>query len=161
IGGPTPSTEEGGFSIDYVIEAARSIGRGLKAKDGYHLVVLTSTVLPGSTEYGMIRVLEQESGKRCGQDFGVCYSPEFIALGQVIRDFLNPEFLLIGEYDERAGELLASIYESVCDNDTAVARISLCNAELTHSPVTASATMQISADTPVARPTEQLAVAGL
>ncbi len=67
---PTPSTEEGGFSISYVVEAARSIGRALREKPAYHLVVLTSTVLPGSTEYGMIPVLEQESGKTCGKDFG-------------------------------------------------------------------------------------------
>jgi len=153
---PTPSTDEGGFTVSYVLEAARSIGRALREKNAYHLVVLTSTVLPGSTEYGMIRVLEQESGKRCGQDFGVCYSPEFIALGQVIRDFLNPEFLLIGEYDERAGELLASIYKSVCDNDPAVARMSLVNAELTKISVNAYVTMRISFANMVAALSEQL-----
>jgi len=153
---PTPSTEEGGFSIDYVIEAARSIGRGLKAKDGYHLVVLTSTVLPGSTEYGMIPVLERESGKRCGQDFGVCYSPEFIALGQVIKDFLNPEFLLIGEQDERAGEMLASIYLAVCDNQPKIARMNLVNAELTKISVNAYVTMRISFANMVASLSEQL-----
>src|SRR5437879_12888018 len=135
---PTPSTPEGGFSIDYVVEAARAIGRGLKAKKGYHLVVLTSTVLPGSTEYGMVPVLDRESGKRCDVDFGVCYSPEFIALGQVIKDFLNPEFLLIGEFDERSGEQLAAIYKAVCDNDPAVARMSLVNAELTKISVNAA-----------------------
>src|SRR6266487_2299600 len=153
---PTPSTDEGGFTVSYVLEAARSIGRALREKNAYHLVVLTSTVLPGSTEYGMIRVLEQESGKRCGQDFGVCYSPEFIALGQVIRDFRNPEFLLIGEYDERAGELLASIYKSVCDNDPAVARMSLVNAELTKISVNAYVTMRISFANMVAALSEQL-----
>jgi UDPglucose 6-dehydrogenase len=153
---PTPSTDEGGFTISYVLEAARSIGRALREKNAYHLVVLTSTVLPGSTEYGMIRVLEQESGQRCGQDFGVCYSPEFIALGQVIRDFLNPEFLLIGEYDERAGDLLASIYKSVCDNDPAVARMSLVNAELTKISVNAYVTMRISFANMVAALSEQL-----
>jgi UDPglucose 6-dehydrogenase len=153
---PTPSTAEGGFSIDYVIEAARSIGRGLKAKEGYHLVVLTSTVLPGSTEYGMIPVLERESGKRCGQDFGVCYSPEFIALGQVIRDFLNPEFLLIGEQDERAGEQLAGIYLSVCDNQPKIARMNLVNAELTKISVNAYVTMRISFANMVATLSEQL-----
>ena len=153
---PTPSTDEGGFTISYVLEAARSIGRALREKNAYHLVVLTSTVLPGSTEYGMIRVLEHESGKRCDTDFGVCYSPEFIALGQVIRDFLNPEFLLIGEYDERAGDLLASIYKSVCDNDPAVARMSLVNAELTKISVNAYVTMRISFANMVAALSEQL-----
>src|SRR5467141_2366862 len=122
---PTPSTPEGGFSIDYVIEAAKSIGRGLKAKTGYHLVVLTSTVLPGSTEYGMIPVLERESGKRVDVDFGVCYSPEFIALGQVIKDFLNPEFLLIGEHDDRAGKMLAETYLAVCNNEPKIARMNM------------------------------------
>ena len=153
---PTPSTEEGGFSISYVVEAARSIGRALREKSGYHLVVLTSTVLPGSTEYGMIPVLEQESGKRCGEDFGVCYSPEFIALGQVIRDFLNPEFLLIGEFDERSGEQLAAIYKAVCDNTPAVARMSLVNAELTKISVNAYVTMRISFANMVAALSEQL-----
>jgi len=153
---PTPSTDEGGFSIDYVVDAARSIGRGLKDKDGYHLVVLTSTVLPGSTEYGMIPVLERESGKLCGKDFGVCYSPEFIALGQVIKDFLNPEFLLIGEQDERAGEMLAGIYLAVCDNKPKIARMNLVNAELTKISVNAYVTMRISFANMVASLSEQL-----
>jgi UDPglucose 6-dehydrogenase len=153
---PTPSTPEGGFSIDYVVEAARAIGHGLKAKKGYHLVVLTSTVLPGSTEYGMIPVLERESGKRAGQDFGVCYSPEFIALGQVIKDFLNPEFLLIGEQDERAGEMLASIYLAVCDNQPKIARMNLVNSELTKISVNAYVTMRISFANMVASLSEQL-----
>jgi UDPglucose 6-dehydrogenase len=104
----------------------------------------------------MIRVLEQESGKRCGKDFGVCYSPEFIALGQVIKDFLNPEFLLIGEYDERAGEQLAEIYMAVCDNEPQVARMSLVNAELTKISVNAYVTMRISFANMVAALSEQL-----
>jgi UDPglucose 6-dehydrogenase len=153
---PTPSTHEGGFSISYVVDAARSIGRALRDKDGRHLVVLTSTVLPGSTEYGMIPVLESESGKRAGKDFGVCYSPEFIALGQVIKDFLNPEFLLIGEFDSRSGEQLAAVYKAVCDNDPSVARMSLVNAELTKISVNAYVTMRISFANMVAALSEQL-----
>jgi UDPglucose 6-dehydrogenase len=153
---PTPSTPEGGFSIEYVVEAARSIGRGLKAKKGYHLVVLTSTVLPGSTEYGMVPVIERESGKQAGKDFGVCYSPEFIALGQVIKDFLNPEFLLIGEQDERAGKLLAETYLAVCNNTPTIARMNLVNSELTKISVNAYVTMRISFANMVAAISEQL-----
>jgi UDPglucose 6-dehydrogenase len=153
---PTPSTPEGGFSIDYVVEAAKSIGRGLKAKQGYHLVVLTSTVLPGSTEYGMIPVLERESGKRVDVDFGVCYSPEFIALGQVIKDFLNPEFLLIGEHDARAGEQLAAAYLEVCNNTPKIARMNIVNSELTKISVNAYVTMRISFANMVASLSEQL-----
>jgi UDPglucose 6-dehydrogenase len=153
---PTPSTEEGGFSIEYVLEAARSIGRALRDKTSYHLVVLTSTVLPGSTEYGMIPVLERESGKRCGEDFGVCYSPEFIALGSVIRDFLNPEFILIGEYDEQSGERLAAVYRAVVNNDPPVARMNLVNSELTKISVNAYVTMRISFANMVAALSEKL-----
>ena len=153
---PTPSTNEGGFSIDHVIEAAKSIGQGLKAKKGYHLVVLTSTVLPGSTEYGMIPVLERESGKKVDKDFGVCYSPEFIALGQVIKDFLNPEFLLIGEHDDRAGKMLTETYLAVCNNEPKIARMNLVNSELTKISVNSYVTMRISFANMVAAMTEQL-----
>ena len=85
---PTPSLDHGGFSLKFVKEAFGEIGRALAKKERYHLIVLTSTVLPGGTEYGLIPVLEEASGKECGVDFGLCYSPQFIALGSVIRDFL-------------------------------------------------------------------------
>ena len=69
-----------------------AIGQAIKKKDSYHVVVLTSTVMPGATRSILLPVLEKSSGKICGEDFGLCYSPEFIALGTVIRDFLNPDF---------------------------------------------------------------------
>ncbi|MFW6116875.1 MAG: NAD(P)-binding domain-containing protein, partial [bacterium] len=78
---PTPSDDRGAFSLQYAGWAFKEIGRALADKKDYHLVVLTSTVLPGSTRYGLLPILEQESGKVCGKDFGLCYSPEFIALG--------------------------------------------------------------------------------
>src|SRR5205814_1272618 len=78
-----------------------------------HTVVLSSTVLPGSTRHGLVPVLEQQSGKRAGAELGVCYSPEFIALGSVIRDFLNPDFLLIGEIDAQSGAHLEACYRYI------------------------------------------------
>ena len=63
--------------------------------------------MPGTTGGPVREMLEKASGKRVGKDFGLCYSPEFIALGSVIRDFLNPDMLLIGETDPRAGDMLA------------------------------------------------------
>jgi UDPglucose 6-dehydrogenase len=92
----------------------------------------------------LLPALENASGKRCGQDFGLCYSPEFISLGSVIRDFLNPDFLLIGESDARAGELLASFAKSVCDNQPPVARMSFANAELTKLALNTYVTTKIS-----------------
>ena len=113
---PTPSEPNGAFSLRYVKEAAQNIGRVLRDKPGYHVVAVTSTVLPGSTEYGILPILERESGKKLG-DFGLCYNPEFIALGTVIRDFLNPDFVLIGESDQFAGAQVARIYGQVCKSD--------------------------------------------
>lgn len=127
---PTPSDDKGAFSLRYVAQAACEIGRALAKKSDYHIVVITSTVLPGSTEFGILPILERESGKVCGQGFGLCYNPEFIALGSVIRDFLNPDFVLIGQSDENAGSQLEAVYASICDNNPPVARMSFVNAEL-------------------------------
>lgn len=107
---PTPSDERGAFSLQYAAWAFREIGKALAKKDGYHLVVLTSTVLPGSTRHGLLPILEKYSGKKCGKDFGLAYSPEFIALGSIIHNFLNPDFTLVGEFDERSGKLLEETY---------------------------------------------------
>jgi len=153
---PTPSENHGAFSLRHVREAALGIGRALRKKSTYHLVVLTSTVLPGSSEYGVLPLLERESGKRCGEDFGFCYGPEFIALGSVIRDFLNPDFVLVGESDDRAGDLLAGLYQSICDNHPPIARMSLVNAELTKISINTFVTMKITFANMLAAMCEQL-----
>jgi UDPglucose 6-dehydrogenase len=100
--------------------------------------------MPGATGGQLLPALESASGKRCGKDFGLCYSPEFISLGSVIRDFLNPDFLLIGESDPRAGELLATVSQEVCDNRPPVARMSFANAELTKLALNTYVTTKIS-----------------
>ena len=141
---PTPSDERGAFSLEYAEAAFRSIGRALAVKDGYHLVVLTSTVLPGATRHGLIPVLEAESGKVCGRDFGFCYSPVFIALGSVIRDFLHPDSALIGEFDERSGSLLEQSYREILENGAPCQRMSLENAELTKIAVNTYITTKVT-----------------
>jgi UDPglucose 6-dehydrogenase len=128
---PTPSNAEGAFSLEFVCAAMEPIGRALRDKLEYHLVVLTSTVLPGSTELVVKPLLERVSGKRCESGFGLCYSPEFIALGSVLRDFLNPDLLLIGECCPAAGERLAAFYRDALHIEAPVARMSPINAELT------------------------------
>lgn len=141
---PTPSDERGAFSLQYARYAFKGLGKALKAKRGYHVVVLTSTVLPGATRYGLLPILEQESGKKCGPDFGLCYNPEFIALGSVIRDFLNPDFYLLGQFDERSGDLLEEVHHRVSQNNATVKRMSLENAELAKIAVNSFVTMKIS-----------------
>ncbi len=141
---PTPSDEKGSFSLQYAEWAFKEIGKALGKKKDYHNIVLTSTVLPGSTRQALIPILERESGKTAGRDFGVCYSPEFIALGSIIRDFLNPDFTLIGELDDRSGSMLESIYSRLMVNHQKSARMSLENAELTKISVNTFVTTKIT-----------------
>ncbi len=141
---PTPSQDDGSFSTKYVEAAVQSIAAVLKDKDAFHVIVITSTILPGVTESVIKPLLEEVSGKRCGVDFGLCYNPEFIALGSVIRDFMNPDVVLIGESDPRSGEILAEIYRTTCDNQPYIAPMSLCNAELAKISLNAYITMKIS-----------------
>lgn len=140
---PTPSKADGWFSLDYVLPAMETIGRAMADDDEYRVVVLTSTVMPGSMNKWVVPALEQASGKKVGKDFGVCYSPEFIALGSVIHDMLNPDMILIGESDERAGAVLQLFFKSISDSRT-VARMNFVNAELTKLSVNAYVTTKIS-----------------
>jgi UDPglucose 6-dehydrogenase len=141
---PTPSDERGAFSLQYAKWAFKEIGRALGKKKSYHNIVLTSTVLPGSTRQALLPVLEKESGKKAGKDFGLCYSPEFIALGSVINDFLNPDFTLVGEFDERSGKHLEEVYSRVMLEKPPCARMSLENAELTKISVNTFVTTKIT-----------------
>jgi UDPglucose 6-dehydrogenase len=141
---PTPSEPNGAFSLRYVLAAARPIGQALKQKDSFHVVVLTSTVMPGDTGGALRPALEEASGKRCGQDFGLCYSPEFIALGSVIHDMLNPDFILIGESDPKAGAILADLYSGFSDNKAPICRMAFANAELAKLAVNTFVTTKIS-----------------
>jgi len=152
----TPSEPDGSFSLRYVEPACQAIGRALAARNDYHVVCLTSTVMPGTTGGRARALLEEASGKRCVRDFGLCYSPEFIALGTVIRDFLNPDMLLIGESDPRAGDRLEALYKQVCENRPAVARMNFLNAEITKLSVNAYVTTKISFANMLARICERL-----
>ncbi len=153
---PTPSDERGAFSLQYAKWAFRKIGQALAEKENYHLVVLTSTVLPGSTRYGLLSILEKESGKKCGPDFGLCYSPEFIALGSVIQDFLNPDFTLVGEFDERSGTVLEDCYGQIMLNSPPCKRMSIENAELTKVALNTYVTTKITYANMLAELCEQI-----
>ncbi|MBM3255671.1 MAG: UDP-glucose/GDP-mannose dehydrogenase family protein [Candidatus Omnitrophica bacterium] len=126
----TPSLADGSFSNDYLEKALHKIGESLKKKKSYHLIVITSTVMPQTTETVARFILERASAKKAGRDFGVAYNPEFIALGSVIRDFLNPDFILIGEMNKRDGDILEGIYKKTCENNPRFARMTPLNAEI-------------------------------
>ncbi len=140
----TPSNAAHNFSMQYVIEAGKEIGKVIRKKPGFHLVVLTSTVTPGSTESELLPVLEKNSGKKCGLDFGLCYNPEFIALGDVIDDLLNPDFVLIGESDKKSGDILELFYKNICHNNPPIKRMSIINAEITKIALNTYVTTKIS-----------------
>lgn len=153
---PTPSRQDGSFSTDWILDACFSIGSALRVKNGYHVVVIISTVLPGAVDDEVIPKLEEISGRKCGSDFGVCYSPEFVALGSVIRDVLNPDFILIGESDRRAGDLLEAFHRTICAESVPVSRMSIINAELTKLAVNTFVTTKITFANMLARICEQL-----
>jgi UDPglucose 6-dehydrogenase len=108
------------------------------------VVVITSTVMPGSTGGEIRAALEAHSGRQVGEALGLCYNPEFIALGSVVRDMLQPDMILIGESDEKAGDVLQRIYERSCDNKPAIRRMNFVNAELTKIAVNTYVTTKIS-----------------
>ena len=141
---PTPTDSKGTFSNKYVLAAVQEVGNALRKKDTYHVVAITSTVMPGSTGGEIRNALETASGRKIGKDVGLCYSPEFIALGSVVRDMLHPDMVLIGESDSRAGEVLETIYRTTCENEPSVRRMNFVNAELTKLSVNTYITTKIS-----------------
>ena len=100
--------------------------------------------LDKSTGGVFLPALEKFSGKKCGPDFGLCYNPEFIALGSVIRDMLNPDMILIGESDQHSGGILDELYKGVCESNPRINRMNYVNAELTKLSVNTFVTTKIS-----------------
>lgn len=140
---PTPSQKNGYFSTKYLKDAILEIGKSLRLKSSYHLVVVVSTIMPESMEE-IKDLLEKTSGKKCSEDFGLCYNPEFIALGSVIYNLLNPDLILIGESDKKAGDVLEVFYKEYLDNKPPFARMNFVNAELTKISINTYITTKIS-----------------
>ena len=107
----TPMREDKSISLSYIESTAREIGEALKQKDRYHLVVVRSTVVPGTSRNLVGRIITEVSGKIPGKDFGLCMQPEFLAEGRSIEDTLKPDRIVIGEFDEKSGEMLQEFYE--------------------------------------------------
>lgn len=123
----TPSKEDGSIDLSYVKDAARSIGIALRGKKEWHLVVVKSTVLPGTTTDVVLPIVEKFSGKKAGKDFGIAMNPEFLREGKAVKDFLEPDRIVIGCYDERSREALKELYK---DFDCPVLETSPSSAEM-------------------------------
>ena len=123
----TPSSANGRLSLDAVERVSQEIGRVLKDKAARHLVVVRSTVLPGSVRGVVIPALESASGKRLGEGFGVCFNPEFLREGSSVKDHYDPPYTLIGSDDPRDGEQAAQLYAKV---DAPIHHVSVETAEM-------------------------------
>ena len=108
VGTPFDGTE---IDTGYVEQAATEIGEALRDKDTYHVVVVKSTVVPGTTDELVLTALEKASGKKAGVDFGVGMNPEFLREGEAIDDFMNPDRIVLGGLDERTHRTLRKVYE--------------------------------------------------
>jgi UDPglucose 6-dehydrogenase len=108
----TPSLKNGSLDISYLKEATQQIATLLKDKKTWHLIVVKSTVLPGTTQQVVLPLIEHHSGKKAGIDFGLAMNPEFLKEGVAIQDFLQPDRIVIGSYDERSRTILRELYKN-------------------------------------------------
>lgn len=109
----TPSQRSGKPDLSFIERVCREIASGLARKDSYHLIVIRSTVLPGTTEKFVLPLLEQVSGKRAGKHLGLCMNPEFTREGAAVTDFLCPGITVLGTNCARDGALLRDVYSWV------------------------------------------------
>lgn len=105
-------TEDGKINLSYLESATKNLGALLSTPDEYCVIVVKSTVPPGTTETLVINNIEAISGKRVGIDFGVCMSPEYLREASAEQDFTEPWIIVIGEYDQRSGDALQNVYNA-------------------------------------------------
>lgn len=129
----TPMRDDKSIDLSFIESTAREIGEAIKKKDRYHLVVVRSTVVPGTTRGLVSKIITESSGKEPGKDFGVCMQPEFLAEGRSIEDTLHPDRIIIGEFDGKSGSILQEFYEYFYGdhlNNCPILRMNIESAEL-------------------------------
>jgi UDPglucose 6-dehydrogenase len=126
----TPSRQNGSCDLTYIKETAKEIGKALKKKSSYHLIVIRSTVPPGTTELVLKPIIEQYSHKKIGDQIGLAMNPEFLREGNAMHDVANPDRVVIGEFDKKSGEVLENFSRQLFGNDVPILRMNLASAEL-------------------------------
>lgn len=123
----TPSKGNGSLDLQYIRNVAKELGQAIRRSDEYHSVVLRSTMLPGSTENDVIPILEEASEKKTGKDFGLVFNPEFLREGSAIDDFYHPSRIVIGEFNQKSGDITEEIYQDI---DAPIVRTGIKVAEM-------------------------------
>lgn len=106
----TPSRSNGSLNTHFLDRVVEQIGGALAQHHAYHVIAIRSTLFPGLLQNRVIPFLEFASRKKAGKDFGVCVNPEFLREGSALQDFQTPPFTLIGEIDQRSGDVLEAVY---------------------------------------------------
>ena len=109
----TPSLRSGKLDLSHIEKVAGEIGSALRKKKSHHVVVLRSTVLPGTTESLVIPILERASGRRAGPDFTVCYNPEFMREGSAVADFFQPPYTILGAQNSEHLARVRELYQGL------------------------------------------------
>jgi UDPglucose 6-dehydrogenase/GDP-mannose 6-dehydrogenase len=137
----TPSTTTG-IDLTAVKTAACQVGQALAKRQQYQVVVLKSTVVPGTTDQVVLPILEHASGKRAGVDFGVGVNPEFLTEGQAVADFMDPDRIVLGGIDTKTLDTMANLYDSFRSVD--ILRVNTRTAEMIKYASNALLATQIS-----------------
>ena len=112
----TPTSADGSCDLTYVRQASRAIGRAIAMKDSFHVVVLRCSVPPGTTLDVVAKDIEDASGERLGEGFGVCFNPEFLREGMAVVDFFAPPKTVIGASDRQTRDIVSRIYHDIDKN---------------------------------------------
>lgn len=141
----TPSKPDGSIDLSQVEDVCRQVGSGLKERLKYHVVVVKSTVTPGTTQNLVKPLIEECSGLKAGKDFGLTVNPEFLREGSAINDMLSPDRVIIGEYDRRSGDMLENLYRNFYgEKCPPILRMNLPSAEMVKYASNAFLALKIS-----------------
>ncbi len=127
----TPSKPDGSIDLQFIETVSSDIGKALSQKRNYHVVVVKSTVVPGTTQNTVNPNLEKQSKKKCGEDFGLCMNPEFLRQGSAFQDTFNADRVVIGSFDQKSGDAIEALYKGFYyPKLPPIIRTSLATAEL-------------------------------
>jgi UDPglucose 6-dehydrogenase len=153
----TPSNPDGSFSNRHIESSLQSLSVALKnSNKPYHLFVISSTVMPGSTNEFFIPIIEKFSGRKLNEGFGVVYDPDFVALGNVVNGFKKPDIVVLGESAPECGEKIEELHRFMCENNPKISRMSIISAEIAKVCLNAYITTKITFANSVANLCEKI-----